>query len=66
MPVASFFVGCLDDGGGQEVETAEVVFFAALVEDSPCAALGHVLYFWEGVEVWEVGIVCHFGGWICV
>jgi len=52
-----FFEGSLDDGGGEEVEAAQVIFLAIFVKNAPRAALGHAFDGREGVEVGEIGVV---------
>ena len=47
--------GFADDGGGEEVDGADFVFFAAFVEEAPETALGLAFDFREVVEGGEVG-----------
>jgi len=55
--VGCFLQRILYDLGSKEIEAAEVVFLAILVEETPGAACWHALNGREGVEVGEVGVV---------
>jgi len=62
LTICGFLERVLHDLGCEEVETAEMVFLAVLVEDTPGAALRHIFDGRERVEVGDVGVVGHGGG----